>query len=452
MWPEIRSLLLAAVIGALPIATAAQDSTDQARQVLRVIRDQHLKKDAKGLEFEIGRALFERIWVPAPASTQSADGLGPLFNAKSCASCHPGGGRSVIEAAYGDDSPGRVVRLGVATPGIAQQDPIYGEQLQTEAVPGLAAEAEIKIRYVDKEYLLADDTVVDLRQPHLRISQLAAGPLAPEMKPSLRLAPAIQGIGPLNRIPVADILANADPDDKNGDGIKGRPNWIIDPKTGQKQLGRFGWKATQPSLSAQDAHALFVDIGLSNPLFDNAAGDCTAQETECRAAPSGASPQFENLEVPSQLLSAIDRFVAEAVLPGRPKTEIATVERGKLLFAAAGCPACHVARFELPARNDRPAREIAPYTDLLLHDMGDGLADEMADGTASGRDWRTAPLWGLGWALEANGEGALLHDGRARSVLEAVLWHGGEAESVRNKVIALSTEDRAALITFLKSL
>lgn len=449
MWREIPALVFCAIV-AVPTAMA-QDALPE-RPVLRVIRDPHLKNDAKGLEFEIGRALFERNWVPAPASTQAADGLGPLFNAKSCAACHPGGGRSVSDAAYGDDSPGHVVRLGGATPGVAEPDPIYGEQLQTEAVPGLTAEATIKIHYFDTEYLLADDTMVNLRRPHLSITHLAAGPLAPATKTSLRLAPAIQGIGPLNHIPVAEILANADPEDKNGDGIKGRSNWIVDATTGVKELGRFGWKATQPTLSAQDAHALFADIGLSNPLFDDAAGDCTAREIACRAAPNGASPQFESLEVPSQLLAAIDRFVAEAVLPKRPKMDMDTVNRGKALFATAGCTACHVPSFSMPAMGGRPARHIAPYTDLLLHDMGEGLADEMADGSATGSEWRTAPLWGLGWALDADGSGALLHDGRARSVLEAVLWHGGEAEAARNKVIAMSSEERTALIAFLQSL
>ena len=156
--------------------------------------------------------------------------------------------------------------------------------------------------------------------------------------------------------------------------------------------------------------------------------------------------------MPSQLLSAIDRFVAEAVLPKRPKTDVDAVKHGKALFAAAGCTACHVPSFNMPAMGDRPARRITSYTDLLLHDMGEGLADEMADGSATGNEWRTAPLWGLGWALDADGSGALLHDGRARSVLEAVLWHGGEAEAARNKVIAMSSEERAALIVFLKSL
>lgn len=448
MWPRILGLALAAVASATAPGAGADEQT---RPPLRVVRDPALPQDDTALDFEIGRALFERVWVAAPASTQSADGLGPLFNASSCAACHPGGGRSILEAAYGDDSPGRIVRLGGATPGSAHPDPVYGEQLQTEAVPGLGPEAVIKVRYADDQYLLADDTVVNLRRPHLRIEHLARGPLDPGTRTSLRLAPAIQGIGPLDEIPAAQILAGADPDDRDGDGIKGRPNWIVDPASGARQLGRFGWKAGQPSLANQDAHALFADIGLSNPRFPDAAGDCTPAEADCRAAPSGASPQFADLEVPVQLTTAIDRFVAAAVLPP-PASPDATAGAGADLFAAAGCAGCHRPGFTLPAGPGQAARHIAPYTDLLLHDMGDGLADEMAEGAATRRDWRTAPLWGLGWALDANGEGALLHDGRARSILEAVLWHGGEAEAARDKVIAMDGAERAALIAFLKSL
>ncbi len=448
MWLRILGLALAATATAMPHVAAGDD---QVRPPLRVIRDPALPQDDTALDFEIGRALFERIWVPAPASTQAADGLGPLFNAKSCAACHPGGGRSLIEAAYGDDSPGRIVRLGGAAPGDAHPDPTYGEQLQTEAVPGLSPEAVIKIRYVDVQYLLADDTVVNLRRPHLRIEHLASGPLAPGTQTSLRLAPAIQGIGPLNDIPAEQILASADPGDRDGDGIKGRPNWIVDPASGSRQLGRFGWKAGQPSLAAQDAHALYADIGLSNPRFPDAAGDCTLAEADCRAAPSGASPQFASLEVPAQLTAVIDGFVAAAVLPSLGLPD-GTAAAGAAQFAAAGCPACHRPTFTLPATPQQAARRIAPYTDLLLHDMGDGLADAMAEATATGRDWRTAPLWGLGWAVDDKGEGALLHDGRARSILEAVLWHGGEAEAARDKVIAMSGAERAALIDFLKSL
>jgi CxxC motif-containing protein (DUF1111 family) len=166
--------------------------------------------------------------------------------------------------------------------------------------------------------------------------------------------------------------------------------------------------------------------------------------------PNGASPQFENLEVPSPLTRLIDRFVSEAMLPV-PATGSKDVAQGRTLFMEAGCEACHRASFDLPAAGTMPARRIAPYTDLLLHDMGDGLADQVKDGDASGNEWRTAPLWGIGVALRADHVG-LLHDGRARSVLEAILWHDGEAAPARQKVEALSAPDRQALIDFIGSL
>jgi CxxC motif-containing protein (DUF1111 family) len=257
----------------------------------------------------------------------------------------------------------------------------------------------------------------------------------------------MNGIGLLERIPEPEILARAG---ANDDGISGRPNAVIDPATGKTVLGRFGWKASEPSLEVQDAKALDLDIGLSNPIYRDPYGDCTKSEPRCRAMPNGASPQFENLEVPSPLTRLIDRFVSEAMLPV-PATGSKDVAQGRTLFMEAGCEACHRASFDLPAAGTMPARRIAPYTDLLLHDMGDGLADQVKDGDASGNEWRTAPLWGIGVALRADHVG-LLHDGRARSVLEAILWHDGEAAPARQKVEALSAPDRQALIDFIGSL
>ncbi len=227
-------------------------------------------------------------------------------------------------------------------------------------------------------------------------------------------------------------------------GVKGKPNYVLDPITGKRTLGRFGWKAGAASLEVQDAKALDLDIGLSNPVYRDAFGDCTAKQTDCLKMPTGVSPQFENLEVPSSLTRLIDRFVGEAMLPRSPKAPDA--EAGGAVFSAAGCTACHQPSFKLAKE-----REIAPYTDLLLHDMGAGLADRMVEGEASGSDWRTAPLWGIGQALRTGNVG-LLHDGRARNVLEAILWHDGEAAQARKHVEQLPAKDRQALIDFIGSL
>jgi CxxC motif-containing protein (DUF1111 family) len=427
-WRNPLIAMLLAVAAHPALANPAQD----------VVRDPTLPQDAKGLDFEIGRALFERHWAAAPASTQAADGLGPLFNARACVSCHPGGGRGVPFDKLGATLPALLFRLGTHNAqGTAAGDPIYGQQIQAQSVAGIGAEAATSVSFETHGVTLSDGTVVELRKPVAKLDKLAYGEFASGTVVSPRLATAIHGIGLLEKIPEAEILANAHPGG-------GRPNYVVDPISGKRALGRFGWKAGAPSLEVQDAKALDLDIGLSNPVYRDAFGDCTAKEPDCLKMPTGASPQFEGLEVPSSLTRLIDRFVGEAMLP--PVKAAANAEAGSAIFADAGCAACHQPSFTLA-----DGREIAPYTDLLLHDMGMGLADHMKEGEASGRDWRTAPLWGIGQALRADNPG-LLHDGRAHNVLEAILWHDGEAAKARQHVEQLSAPDRQALIDFIGSL
>ncbi len=421
---------------AVLIAVAAQPALANPAQ--NVVRDPALPQDAKGLDFEIGRALFERHWAAAPASTQAADGLGPLFNARACVSCHPGGGRGLPFDKLGAALPALLFRLGAHhAERTAAGDPVYGQQIQTQSVAGIGAEASAGISFETRSVILADGTTVELRKPVPKLEKLAYGALSAETVVSPRLATAIHGIGLLEQIPEAAILANAQPGG-------GKPNYVIDPITGVRALGRFGWKASTPSLEVQDAKALDLDIGLSNPVYRDAFGDCTQQEPDCLKMPTGASEQFEALEVPSSLTRLIDRFVSEAMLP--PVKPAANAETGRQIFADAGCTACHRPSFELSG-----GRKIEPYSDLLLHDMGFGLADHMKEGEASGKDWRTAPLWGMGQALRAENPG-LLHDGRARNLLEAILWHDGEAAKARQHVEQLSAQDRQALIDFIGSL
>jgi CxxC motif-containing protein (DUF1111 family) len=417
---------------ALLLAFAAQPACANPAQ--DVVRDPSLAQDAKGLDFEIGRALFERHWAAAPASTQAADGLGPLFNARACVSCHPGGGRGVPFDKLGATLPALLFRLGAhKADATAAGDPLYGQQIQISSVAGIGAEASASVSFEAHGVTLVDGTVVELRKPIAKLDNLAYGALAPSTVVSPRLATAIHGIGLLEQVPESEILAN-----------KGKPNYVIDAITGKRVLGRFGWKAGVASLEVQDGKALDLDIGLSNPVYRDAFGDCTARQADCLKMPTGASPQFENLEAPSSLMRLIDRFVDEAMLPPVPQAPDA--EAGRTVFAAAGCPACHRPAFKLA-----DGRAIAPYTDLLLHDMGFGLADHMAEGEASGKEWRTAPLWGIGQALRADNVG-LLHDGRARSVLEAILWHDGEAAPARARVEQMPAQDRQALIDFFGSL
>jgi CxxC motif-containing protein (DUF1111 family) len=358
-------------------------------------------------------------------------------------SCHPGGGRGVPFDKLGATLPALLFRLGAhSADATAAGDPLYGQQIQVSSVAGINAEASTSVSFETSRVTLADGTMVELRKPTPKLDKLSYGALASDIVVSPRLATAIHGIGLLEQIPEREILANVHPSDH--DGVKGKPNYVIDPITGERTLGRFGWKAGAASLEVQDAKALDLDIGLSNPLYRDAFGDCTAMQSDCLKMPTGVSPQFEKLEVPSSLTRLIDRFVGEAMLPPVPKA--AHAEAGRAVFSAAGCTACHRPSFKLAK-----GREIAPYTDLLLHDMGMGLADHMAEGEASGKEWRTAPLWGIGQALRA-GDVGLLHDGRARGVLEAILWHDGEAAQARKAVEQLPAQQRQQLIDFIGSL
>ncbi|MET1028610.1 MAG: di-heme oxidoredictase family protein [Dongiaceae bacterium] len=457
----IISCLLAGLVsigglGSFTSSSAADDTTQrQPQSPMRrsVQADPQMPSDLR-MDFELGAGLFKRNWVAAPSSTQAVDGLGPLYNARSCNACHPGGARShdLVDQRK-EVVPGLTVHLG--RPGNADAgavpDPLYGEQIQTQALPGQTPEARIGLIKANGPVIsLAGGEQVQLRYSLLALSDLAYGALDPATTASLRLAPAINGLGLIERIPAADILVQAER--LKPDGIAGRPNWITDPRSGEKRLGRFGWKAIQPDIAQQNAHAFSIDIGMSTTIFPAPAGDCMPAQGSCLAAPDGRSPQFGNVEIAEAMRHLLDVFVSYATLPTPGHTGPKQVAAGERLFAAAGCGGCHRPGFDLPPTAGEPARKIAPYSDLLLHDMGAGLADGIVEGKARGNEWRTAPLWGLGQAAAADGPAALLHDGRARSILEAILWHGGEAKPAQQRVVAMSPAERRDLIAFLRSL
>lgn len=406
-------------------------------------------------DFDLGNILFRKLRVSAPAPTPASDGLGPLYNARSCEACHRRDGRGAVP----DGVPatrGLVLRLSLPGGAAARPDPVYGHQLQDAAVPGQTAEGRIAIAYTEQPVILADGTTVSLRRPAYRIADAAFGALADGLILAPRLAPPMIGLGLIEAIPSADILARADPDDADGDGISGRANLVDSAEFGRPLLGRFGWKAAQPTVRAQIAAALADDMGLSNPLRPDPWGDCTAAQAACRKGPHGQAPdQHGGLEVDGESLDLLTFYSRNLALPERPSAASRQVLRGKALFAAAGCPACHIPKFvtaRLPDRPEQSFQLIWPYSDLLLHDMGEGLADGRPEGLAMGREWRTPPLWGIGRTHAVAGREAYLHDGRARSLLEAILWHGGEAQVARDRVIALSAKDRRALLDFLGNL
>ena len=416
-------------------------------------------------QFAIGNGLFRRPWVSSPSSTRSADGLGPLYNARSCQRCHLKDGRGHPPADADDSAVSMLIRLSVP-PRTKEEhallasgraavipEPTYGTQLQDVAVPGLAAEGKISITRTEREVVFEDGSEVVLEEPRYAIVDSRYGPLDPQVMMSPRVAPPMIGLGLLEAIAASDILAGADPDDADGDGITGRARWVWSPEHGRMMVGRFGWKAGAASIVDQSAGAMSGDIGISSPLAPAPWGECTSSQQACRAGPHGADPG--GFEAPASVMDAIVFYSRNLAVPARREENDPTVLQGKALFYRIGCTGCHTPKHA--TRRDWPVETLAgqliwPYTDLLVHDMGNELADGRPEGRASGREWRTAPLWGIGLTEVVNGHTRFLHDGRARNLVEAILWHGGEAEAARAAFQSMSKSERDALVVFLSSL
>ena len=418
-------------------------------------------------EFFVGNGLFRRNWVVAPASTDSADGLGPLYNARSCQRCHLKDGRGHPPSGPDDSTVSMLLRLSVPPSDGRERrrlasfaaatipEPVYGGQLQDLSVPGLSAEGRLEIVYRETPVTFADGTKAFLRAPRYRIADPRYGPLHPDTMVSPRVAPPMIGLGLLEAIAEEDIAARADPFDGDGDGISGRVNRAWSPAGQRLAVGRFGWKAGTATVADQAAAAMSGDIGVSNPLAPHPWGDCTAAQTACIGAVHGDSARHEGFEASAEIMDAIVFYSRHLAVPARRDADSPVVLAGKALFYDIGCTACHTPKHA--TRRDWPETGLAgqliwPYTDLLLHDMGEGLADGSPEGAASGREWRTAPLWGIGLTETVNGHTFFLHDGRARNLTEAVLWHGGEAAGAREAFRTLPANDRAALLAFLNSL
>jgi CxxC motif-containing protein (DUF1111 family) len=426
-----------------------------------------LTLDAAAIErFKLGNALFKKLWVSAPSSTQASDGLGPLFNARSCQTCHLHDGRGHPPEG---ESPSASFFFRLArTPQTAAEkdeiasykrlnfpDPVYGAQFQDLAVPGLAGEGTVGVTYESRPVVLAGGETVELRVPHYAVNKLNYGPLDPATTLSPRIAQSLPGMGLLEAIPESEILAHADADDKNGDGISGRANFVREERTGKLMLGRFGWKAQNPTVRDQAASALSGDIGISSPDRPDPYGDCTAAETACRKMPNGVQARLGDTEAPDPILDLLTAYTQSVAVPERRDEGDPQVLAGKAQFYKAGCADCHTPKF-VTGRNVTDQQHafqlIWPYSDLLLHDMGADLADGQQVGEASGREWRTAPLWAIGLTRVVNGREAYLHDGRARTLEEAILWHGGEAKKARDTYASLQRQDRQSLLRFLESL
>lgn len=361
------------------------------------------------LELRMGKELFDRNWVEAPSTTRASDGLGPLFNARACATCHPAGGAGEIREKDGVlFSTGLVARF---SDEYGNGDPHYGDQLQTGSVSGIAPEGRAGFRE-GRPFVV-----------------LESGPLSSNTKIGLRRAPTLAGRGLIARVTEDAILQAADPFDADGDGISGRA------RMNKGRPGRFGWKAEHVTLEDQVAAAFSLDMGLSSARFPQHSGDCTPLQETCRAGFDGSDELGEGFELSQDVIDLVTAYVGSL---GRERPGSA---EALALFISTGCAACHSP--EMPTEQE----SVAIYSDLLLHDMGDGLADESREPQAIGAEWRTAPLIGL-----VTSNSRLLHDGRAGTVEEAIEWHGGEAKTSKTLFKSLKERDRSLLLRFVEGL
>ena len=401
--------------------------------------------------FEVGDSLFNQNWVTAPASTDARDGLGPMFNAQACSSCHVLDGRGVPPTPTGDTVPiGLLLRLSVPgeTPTGAPADhPVYGGQLQDRSVLGVPAEGTLDVSFTTVEGTYADGTPYTLVAPTFAIGDPQFGELGDDTMFSPRLAPQVIGMGLLEEIPADDILAAADPDDTDGDGISGRPNRVWDEGAEALVLGRFGWKANVATVEQQIAGAFHGDLGITSSLHPEQ--DCTDVQEACAAAIGGGDP-----ELIDEQLANVTFYGRTLSVPAMRDVDSPEVIDGAALFDSFGCASCHTPTHHTGDSDVATLanQEIHPYTDLLLHDMGPGLADGRPDFEATGEEWRTPPLWGIGLVDDLAGARYLLHDGRAATIEEAILWHGGEGEDAATAFREAAVEDRRRLLAFVEAL
>lgn len=386
-----------------------------------------------------GRHLFEQRWSVAP-SAFGRWGRGPTSNGEACADCHVETGRGSLPATPDDPLREGVLRLSQRVGDLLLPHRAYGDQLQYQGVLGkVPGEGEVYVEWLTHGVTLGDGTRVELRAPRVRLSGLAFGALGDATIYSLRLAPSLAGLGAFEQVSAATLERVAAR--QRARGLSGRVNLLADSDGAQPRVGRFGYKATQPDLRAQSASALFMDLGITSSGFP--AHDCPPVQWECAA--HAASGPFEIADDEIDALAAYLRGLA-APVPLAPST--ATLREGARLFAVAGCDGCHVPALEREAH----LAPLRAYTDLLLHDLGRGLSDDRPEGGAGATEWRTAALWGMRAYLALTPRPALLHDGRARSVAEAILWHDGEARAAREAFARMSSDQRQALATFVESL
>ncbi|MEM9647512.1 MAG: di-heme oxidoredictase family protein [Bacteroidota bacterium] len=398
--------------------------------------------------FSSGNSLFNQSWVPVAVSSDR-DGLGPTFNANACAGCHfkDGRGRPLVN---GEESRGFLMR--VSLPGEDEFGgplgvPGYNTQIQDQSNEGVPFEAKVIVDYETISGTYTDGTPYELRKPVYTLNQEQFGSLA-GVQSSPRVAQQTIGMGLISALPDSEILKYEDELDNNGDGISGRANFVWNPDLGQVDLGKYGWKANAPSLKMQIVGAFHGDMGLTTSIFGE--NDCPSPQLDCQNAPNGGEP-----EVTDEQLDLVLFYQQGLAVPNRRNFREESVLKGKVLFNDLNCIGCHAIDQVTGSFPSNPLLEnvtIRPYSDFLLHDMGEELADNRPDFLANGSEWRTQPLWGIGLIATVNDHTFFLHDGRARNIEEAILWHGGEAEQIKQEFIDLTAEEREQLIDFINSL
>ncbi len=462
--------LLSLTMAVLPVSAASPGTP----KVKTVIPQEVYKQPVPGMSakdkqrFIKGERVFTNFWIAVNNPvipliwdlSQSGPGggewgLGPMFMATNCAGCHLNAGRGRVLDASGLRVFQQLVRLSIPgeTPhGGPKPDPNYGQDIQsfdmvTRSDPDArAGEGEVFIDWVNSNFTFPDGSTIELRKPSVRVENLNFGPLADNVMISLRNTQAILGMGYLEAISEKDILKQVEK--QKAMGLNGRPNYVRDDINKKISLGRFGWKANQPSIKQQVASAFLADIGINSAIYPEQS--CTPVQKECLAAISGKEPELRD-----ELWEPITFWSQSLDVPAQRNRETAEFKTGEKLFESAGCSGCHVSEMRTGKYAAVPQlsnKLIRPYTDLLLHDMGPDLADGRPDFKASGSDWRTPPLWGVGLSMQVNASNSFLHDGRARNLLEAIVWHGGEAKTSRDKFIAFTKKQRDELIYFLSSI
>lgn len=408
--------------------------------------------NAEEIEFGTGNSLFNQSWVTAPASTTGLDGLGPTFNARACASCHFKDGRGKpIQFNDGKTSNGFLMRVSLAgktVHGAPLPLPNYGDQLQPNAILNVTNEAQITATFKIIKGKYPDGTSYELQKPIYTIVDENFGALNNVLM-SPRVGTQTIGLGLIDALSEEEILKNQDINDADGDGISGKANYVWNVEKNTKTIGKFGWKANQPTLKQQVASAFIGDMGLTSTMFPNQ--NCPSPQQDCKDAPNGGEP-----EITDKQMQRITFYQSALAVPKRRNYKKEDVLQGKMLFHKAECIKCHQVNFKTKSKYpDNKYLEnvtISPYSDFLLHDMGKDLADNRPDFEANGNEWRTQPLWGIGLIGTVNKHTFLLHDGRARNVEEAILWHGGEAEKSKKYFMKLTKIERAQVIKFVNSL